>query len=328
MAVPYAVQAQDEGEAPTFPLDNFYAKRKKWPRQVLKDFHFGISTGYGNTFFGHKLTGFGVFQRPGFAPRIFPNGPAVGNRYSNWVNQVVADTLTVQPGSFLVAGDTAKLGFRGRGFSIPLRATVHYEYDRYRIGGGYSYEYMRLGEFRPTGYQDQIGTFRPSQPGGFMRKYFGLLGVSVYRLNEYLLTVEANVGGFKPGRNFNNAAIQKGVYVNVGALIERDFSEYLKGFVRPSFEIKNYTLATPEGGMGITHNMNAFYIHIGFTYSLPELPKCFHRECRAQINHAHGDREYRSRVHPVYKKQNPQYGENHPKLLKYKGRNRKKLNPY
>ena len=47
-----------------------------------------------------------------------------------------------------------------------------------------------------------------------------------------------------------------------------------------------------------------------------------------QINHAHGNREYRSRMHPIWKKQNPHYGENYPNLIKYKGKNKYKLNPY
>lgn len=325
---PNVSQAQEDEEKPTFPLENFYAKRKKWPRTILKNFHLGISTGYGTTFFGHKLNGFGVFQRPGYAPRIFDAGPTVGSRYGNWVNRVVGDTLAVQPGNFLVSSDTARLGFRGRSLNIPIKATLHYEYDRYRIGGGYSYDYMRIGEFHPITYKDQIGNFRPTAPGGFMRKYFGLLGVSFYRLNDYLFTVEANVGGYKPGKNFDQSLIRKGVYVNAGVLIERDFSEYLKGFIRPSFELKNYTLSMPEGGRSIVHNLNAFYLNIGFTYSLPELPKCYHKDCRAQLNHAHGDREYRSRVHPIFKKQNPHYGENHPRLIKYQRKNKRKLNPY
>ncbi|MEJ0054396.1 MAG: hypothetical protein WDN75_01320 [Bacteroidota bacterium] len=113
-----------------------------------------------------------------------------------------------------------------------------------------------------------------------------------------------------------------------GVTVERELSEYLRVFVRPSFEIKNYTLNLPEEGRSIHQNINAFYLNIGITYSIPELPKCFIADCKIQMNHAHGDREYRSRVHPIYKKQNPQYGENHPKLIKYKGRNKKKLNPY
>jgi hypothetical protein len=84
----------------------------------------------------------------------------------------------------------------------------------------------------------------------------------------------------------------------------------------------------PESGQGIKHRFNAFYLNIGATYRFPELRRCFLKECRAQLNHAHGNKEYRSRVHPIYKKQNPNYGENHPSLLKYKGRNKKRLSPY
>jgi hypothetical protein len=116
--------------------------------------------------------------------------------------------------------------------------------------------------------------------------------------------------------------------VNGGVTIERELSEYLRVFIRPSYEIKSYTMTLPEVGKPISHNMNAFYFNIGFSYSIPELPKCRHVGCKIQMNHAHGDREYRSNVHPIYKKQNPLYGENHPNLIKYKGRNKKKLNPY
>ncbi len=104
-------------------------------------------------------------------------------------------------------------------------------------------------------------------------------------------------------------------------------SEYLRLFVRPSFELKSYKLNVAES-IPITHKFNAFYINVGATYRLPELRRCPVKTCKGQINHAHGNREYRSRIHPIYKKQNPHYGENYPTLLKYKGKNKKKLNPY
>src|SRR5262249_28567519 len=100
-------------------------------------------------------------------------------------------------------------------------------------------------------------------------------------------------------------------------------------FARPSFEMKNYTISIPgSGGGSIAHYANAFYVNFGFTYSIPALPKCYNKDCHAQINHAHGDREYRSRMHRFYKKQNPMYGENFPRLFKYKRQNRNKLSPY
>ena len=167
---PVLVSAQknkEEEEKPVFPLDNFYAKRKPNPiRNVLKNFCFGLSTGYGNTFFSHKLEGFGVYQVGGYAPSIFAS-PNTGARFSNWVNNVAADTVTsIIPRSLFVASsDSVKLGFKGNAFNIPLKATVHYEYDRYRIGGGYSYEYMNMRQFHPISYGNYIDNFRPASPG-------------------------------------------------------------------------------------------------------------------------------------------------------------------
>ena len=334
--MPLFVSAQksekEDEEKPVFPLDNFYAKRKpNHVRNILKNFSLGLSTGYGNTFFNHKLDGFGVFQVGGYAPSIFAS-PNTSARFSNWVNNVDADTVTVIsviPRSlFVISSDSVKLGFKGNAFNIPLKATVHYEYDRYRIGGGYSYEYMNIRQFHPISYGNYIDDFRPTSPGGFMRKYFGMLGISFLRWNDLLFTADVNVGGYKPGKNFNTSLIKKGVYANVGVTVEREFSEYLKGFIRPSFELKNYKLSVPEVGQTINHSINAFYINIGVVYKLPGLPKCYNKDCHHQMNHVHGDTEYRSQMHPFYKKQNPMYGENNPTLIKYKGKNRKKLSPY
>jgi hypothetical protein len=154
-----------------------------------------------------------------------------------------------------------------------------------------------------------------------------MIGAAVYRYEEYLLIVDANIGGYKLGNDFEGS-IKKSVYFNLGAAIEREMSEYFRLFVRPSYEFKNYTISIPEGGQSIKHRFNAFYINFGATYRFPEPRRCPIKDCRGQLNHAHGNREYRSRVHPIYKKQNPHYGENYPTLLKYKGKNKKKLNPY
>jgi hypothetical protein len=140
--------------------------------------------------------------------------------------------------------------------------------------------------------------------------------------------LDANIGGYKLGKNFNKGLIHRGLYYNFGATVERDLSEYFRAFVRPSYEIKSYTLNLPDAGQSIKHRFNAFYLNIGATYRIPELRRCFLKDCHAQLNHAHGNKEYRSRRHPIYKKQNPHYGENYPVILKYKGRNKKKLNPY
>lgn len=315
-----------EQDKSQFPLDNFYAERKKPVRSFLRHFKFSLSTGYGSSFFSHELPGYGIYQAPGLAPQIFP-GASTATRYSNWVNERVLDNTAAGAG-FLVSSDTATLGFRGNAMNIPLKATVHFEFKkRYRIGIGYSFEYMSMGTFSPISYSDQVGTMQPTNPSGMMSRFFGMAGVSFYRMGPYLFTGDIQVGTFTPG-NFDASIAATNVYFNGGVTIERDLSEYLRVFARPSFEFKSYTLTPPEGGNPINHGMNAFYLNIGITYSIPELRKCFHKDCRIQMNHAHGNKEYRSRVHPIYKKQNPNYGENHPTLIKYKGKNKKMLNPY
>jgi hypothetical protein len=325
---PFIGWGQDE-EKPTFPLETIYAKRKPWgTRKILRNFRFSLSTGYGHTLLNHKLEGYGIVQPTGFAPRVFPtNDPTV--RYKNWMNAAVPDTLSTAYDAFTVSSDTAKLGFKGGGWNIPLNATIHYEFlQRYRIGGGYSYEYMNLGPVNPITFKNDITAFQPTPRGGYMQKYYGMVGISFYRIQNFLFTGDVHVGGYKPGKNFNLSQIRKGVYVNAGVTIEHEFSEYLKAFLRPSFEIKNYTLNVPFAQKSIPHYINAYYINVGLTYAIPDLPRCFHKECNAQMNHTHGDREYRSRMHKIWKKQNPAYGENYPRLLKYKGKNKRKLNPY
>jgi len=325
---PKTKEDKDEDEL-TFPLENFYAKRKKNPvRKVLSNLRFGVSTGYGNTFFHHKLDGFGVYQDPGIAPKIFSSGSTTP-LFTNWINTVSADTTTIISTGFLVSSDTAKLGFKGNALNIPLAATVHYEFlQRYRIGGGFSMEYMTLNELRPISYTSNIASFKPNSISGFTKKYYGILGISFYRWQNILFTADAQIGGYKLNKKFDKSLIKKGLYTNIGVMAEWELSEYLRVFARPSFEIKNYTLSVPEVGKSINHYMNAFYVNVGLSYRLPELPKCYNKDCRIQINHAHGDREYRSQVHPIFKKQNPIYGENYPRLIKYKGKNKKKLNPY
>lgn len=315
-------------EDATIPLEHFYIQRKKSGlRALLSKLHFSFSTGYATTPFRHELEGFGILQQPDSLPRIFDSDNTVV-RYRNWTNDVVASTTPVAPGAFMVNSDTAEIGFRSNTFSIPLKASLHVEFDRYRIGGGYSVDYTRMGEFRPTNYAADINAYSLDKSSMFVHHYFGMIGAMVYRYYEYALVVDANIGGYSLGGDFAKNLMKKSIYLNLGVRAEREFSEYFKVFVRPSYEMKSYKLTIPETAQTVQHRLNGLYINIGFTYRLPELRKCFLRSCHAQINHAHGNREYRSRRHPIYKKQNPHYGENYPELIKYKGRNKRKLNPY
>lgn len=310
-------------------MDHFYVDRDGPGlfRKLVSKLNWGLSTGYGSTTFKHEFDGFGIYQPPTGRPFIFnPTTPA--NGYSNWFNQVTPTTLVINPTDFSVNADTATIGFKSKSFNIPLRATVHVEFNRYRIGGGYSFEYTKVNDFNPISFTKDINSFSPEVSNFFLKKYFLLLGASVYRYEKFLLTADANIGGYSLGKKFDKAIIDRGIFFNLGATVEYEMSEYFRLFVRPSYEFKSYTLNIQEAGNSIKHGMNAFYFNVGATYRIPELRRCFLEECKAQINHAHGNKEYRSRMHAIYKKQNPNYGENYPNLIKYKGKNKRKLNPY
>jgi hypothetical protein len=330
-ASPVFAQYESEQDA-TIPLKHFYIKRKGISpfRRILSKVTFGLSTGYGSTTFRHDLNGFGILQNPGMEPTIFriadPAAPTTG--YSNWFNKTTPFVSTLDPGAVTITSEDEDIGFKNKAWNIPLKATLHVEFlERFRIGAGYSFEYTNLGDFEPISNGDQIENLSPEMGSFFLKKYFGILGASVYRYDNYLLVVDANIGGYSLGKKFEKGGMKKGVFINLGVAVEREMSEYFRLFIRPSYEIKGFTRTVP-GGSGIKHNFNAFYVNVGATYRIPELRRCFLKQCHAQINHAHGDREYRSRRHPIYKKQNPHYGENYPTLIKYKGKNKKKLNPY
>ena len=326
---PVVVLAQKDKEA-SIPLDHFYVDRKGpgFLRILLSKLNFSVSTGYSSTVFRHELDAFGILQRSGGGNPVIFNTASQTSGYSNWFNRADPVTIAINPGDFTATPGAEPIGFKSKSFSIPLRGTVHVEFNRFRIGGGYSFDFMHVSDFKPISFENDIASFSPDISGFTLKKYFGMIGVSVYRYEKYLLTMDANLGGYKLGNKFDNTNIERGLFFNLGATVEREMSEYFKLFVRPSYELKSYTLNIPEAGSGIRHGMNSFSLHIGFTYRIPELPRCFIKNCSIQINHAHGNREYRSRVHPIHKKQNPHYGENHPNLIKYKGKNKRKLNPY
>jgi hypothetical protein len=322
------VYAQYENERDaTIPLDHFYIKRRGTGtfRKLFSKVTFGLSTGYGSSAIRHEFDDFQLLQNPGAAPIIFQ--PSSTSGYTNWLNKVESEPLPPVTGTVFDASQE-KIGFRSSNLHIPLRATLHVEFNRFRIGGGYSLEFTRLGDFKPLTHPDEIGNFTPDVSNFFLKKYFFSLGASVYRYYEYLLVADVNLGGYKLGKDFDNSVIDRGMFVNLGVSLEREMSEYFRLFVRPSYELKGFSTGIPETSTEIDHRFNAFYINVGATYRIPELRRCFLKTCKAQLNHAHGNREYRSRVHPIYKKQNPHYGENHPTLIKYKGRNKYKLNPY
>ncbi len=332
------LNGQNKDEKASIPLDHFYAKPDNVSafRILLSKLHFGLSTGYGRTFYKQDLDGFSILQQQDSPPLLFSNDIDVTTNnvtsgYRYWFNTInQSDDVTVDPNNdFLVSSDTTDLTFQAPGTSIPLQLTIHVEFlDRYKIGGGFMFEYHRPGEFSSKNFDGSIARIQPNFGSTFYKKYFLLLGGKVYRYYNYVLSIDTHIGAFNLTKKFDKGLIQKGIFFNIGATVERELSEYFTAFIRPSYDFKNFTLNPPESGSSINTSMNAFYLGVGVTYRIPELKKCFIDNCTTQVNHQHGNKKYRSRMHPIFKKQNPHHGENYPRLFKYKKKNKKKLQPY
>lgn len=298
-------------------------------------FSLHASTGYGIAFQSHEINGPGLFQQKDGNVYLFDNfytigGDTLETGYSGWVNNAQPSSrIPIGDEDFFLGTDTVAVKYKGRGGSIPISATISYTFDRYRFGGGITYEQSFSAKYYPNVQSNSLAPFRPEFITSSIIRYYGYVGGEVYRSKRHTIAVDAMVGTYKFGKkNFNREQIKTKLFVNLGVSFERSLSEYFKVYVRPSAEFKGYDLSIPGLGYSVGHSMPALYLNIGAVIRMPDLNKCPVSQCRTQINHRHGDRVYRSKVHPFWKWQDPDYGQNYPELIKYKGKNKKKKNPY
>jgi len=311
-------------------------------RGFLSQFTLGVSTGYGATFYRHDLKGFGVYQPEGgtnvyIFDQAFVNRDTLPVIYSDWVNNPIGiggliipvDTLSspiitngipVFPGDIKFGYDSIRIGYKSTTHNIPLTITLSMDIDRYRLGGGFTMEFHRMTIFRPTALTDELHSFRTNFSAATFKKYFGYVGITTYESWKYKMLADIEFGKVNRGKNFNKSLISSGLYFNFGYTIEKKYSEYFNLFIRPSIEWKSYTVAIPETSLEVNHRQPAIYIKFGATIRMPELARCPVKGCKIQINHVHGGKEYRSRIHPLWKWQNPKYGQNHPVPMRNKGK--------
>ncbi|MDH5397217.1 MAG: hypothetical protein OEX02_03675 [Cyclobacteriaceae bacterium] len=299
-------------------------------RTIISKIHLELTPGYGHTIFLHKPEGLSVVSSAEHGVGLFSGAvtPDTIPALSQWFHRVEAGGFPASSTDFYIGADSTNLRMSGPSNSIPLNIGLYFVIDRFKIGGGFVFEPLLIGDFHATKYRREIGNWRPDIRLAFVKKYYGMIGANIIRYNRWLVSADARIGLWNPGRKFDMALIQKSLFYNVGGGVDYELSEYFHLYARPSLEFKSYTLSIPETQTGIKHLAPAAYMQVGVVLRLPDMPKCFIKDCKTQIDHQHGDKVYGSRVHPFWKKQNPNYGENYPTLIKYKRKNRKKLNPY
>lgn len=273
-------------------------------RTILNKITLTAASGVGYSFYSHELNHFTIANSN---DRLYISPAGTSDYYWRWLNKPERTNLPVSTDA-AVNTDSVSVGFKGIGTSIPLLISLHYQFDRFRIGAGASLEFHQFRKMEPTNYKSVLGSYTESFSSMFAR-LFGTFGGEYYRFYEYHYYLDIYAGIMDYGSGFDKSLMQKGAFINLGAPIEREFSEYFKVFLRPSYEFKSFSMRLPESPVAIKTRHQAFYINIGFRYNYPDIRRCPIRSCETQKVHTHKGRIFRGR--PFYKKQNPQIGENY-----------------
>ncbi len=216
------------------------------------------------------------------------------------------------------SADTTEASGDFKGSGIPISGTLNFHYKWFRLGGGAELEFHSFKDEEIGIAQGIINDKKTT-----FTKFYGNIGAEVYQYWDYMLVPEVQVGALKLGKGFNTDSVNNSMFVNLGVSVEKVLSEYFRIIIKPSYEIRSLERIGSEPA---DYNMNAFSIKLGVSIRYPDIPRCPLKACHTQIKHIHYGNEYRGQPLPI--KQNRKYGELNPVLKKYKGRNKKKLNPY
>ncbi|UXX78632.1 hypothetical protein N7E81_14820 [Reichenbachiella carrageenanivorans] len=351
----YLVLCSGVSLAQEYPIDPDEIYRSP-VRAVLNQFSITFSTGYNATTYSHDLSGYYYLQTdteqfitPDTGQPLGASFPA----YRNWLNDpTLADTIIVNDiydvpysplanpvgnpelnqGLSTYNADSLNLGFKGKGWGIPINLGIRYNYQNFRIGLGMSLEFHTIKSLSPTVSDMGIRNYEPNFKKAVYFSYFLNLGYKFYDFWDYSFAAELELGKNKMGKNFNSSLMSQGMLVNFGISIEKNLSEYFRVIVKPSYDFKNYSINIPEGGGSIQHKNPAFKVNVGISITIPEIPRSPMKSDHVQLKHLYTDpqtgRVSEVRGQPIWKHQNPKVGQNHRKLWRYKFKNRKKMNPY
>ena len=326
-------------------------------RKILNQFSINISTGYGYSRYQPDLNGFYFLQTPDnqfiFSNNIESVPEEVAGTFNWFTDPMMGDTLNLrdpfqvplsginnpvnnpalQETTLLTNADTLGLGFRATGHSIPLNLSIHYNYKMFRIGFGYMLEYQRIGQLKPTALESRIRPYALDFNSVLYKRFFGKIGVRFYEWWNYGFAAEINFGSINPGGNkFNESVIDRSIFVNLGLSIEKSISEYVRIIFKPSYDIKSYNIMIPDAGVSIRTLNPTFMFQIGLSINYPEIPrtpiKADHVQLKHVITHPETGQRMEVRGQPIWRWQNPKVGQNHRVLWRYKGKNKKKMNPY
>lgn len=298
-------------------------------RLFLNKFSISLSLGYGHTEFRNNLSDYAFYQ-DSTKQMILGIDPEFGVDtvgYSNWLTNPTPDTVLAGNTMF---GDSIDLIFQNNASSIPISLSVHYNFNKVKVGGGLTFEQQYFKPLQPNAYKDSIRAYDFGLKSVPVMRFWGMAGYQFYEWWDYTFVGELRLGITNYGKNFESPMITNGLFANVGVNIERNLSEYFRITFRPSYDIKSFKIELPDSSP-IRLSNNAFFFQVGVSINIPEIPRSPMKSDHIQLKHVLSDDEGRLkefRGQPIWKVQNPKVGQNHRRLWRYKLKNRRKLDPY
>ncbi|MDE0470845.1 MAG: hypothetical protein OXH57_02800 [Ekhidna sp.] len=301
-------------------------------RIFLNKLSITLTTGYGSTTYKHEFSGV-YFYQDEISQFIFNNDmePGIGfTGFTNWLNNPQTGVQTRSDRVLLLNTDSVNVGFKGTADGIPINLMIHYQYQNFRVGIGYSHEFQFLRSLESTSLRDQIRAYQPNFKKTKFTRFYGMLGYKFHSFWYWDFVAELNVGKINAGPQFNRSAISKGLYYNVGISFENNRSEYVRLIIRPSLDIKSYKVNLPDGA-SVKHSHPAFFLHVGLSINIPEIPRSPMKSDHTQLKHVYTNpktgKKIEVRGQSIWKRQNPKVGENHKKLNQHLPSRKNRIKP-
>lgn len=298
-------------------------------RKVLNHFSAEVAVGYGSTRYRQNLDTYRLFSNNNGLYLLGQDSSGNQIGLSNWINQPqIVDSLDTSSairfqttelesdsnGTYII--DSLEQRLVGGGNAIPIHLKIHFNYNRFRVGAGATFEINSKANLALKGFPDYISNYESDYSRFYTKKYYLTAGVRYYDFWDFSYFADIEYGIFRFSNNvFPAGLVSLSNYWNVSLPIEKNFSEYFRLVMRPSVDFKSINTFMPSGE-SINTKMWNLQFQLGVRISFPLFKDCPIGNCEAQKEHRHGSKKFRGQ--PIYKWQNPKVGENYPYNLNEK----------
>lgn len=303
-------------------------------RKNLNRFNFSLEKGLGYFAYQNPMTDVSVIRDATSSQLyIVPLGEEQGlttpiNAYSNWFNDLTPIGIErIDDDSHIVRTDTSDFVYKNNGrinpltfrFSLSLKKLdkghfqrtgekIYQDDDMIRIGGGIGFGALNFSNPAATqSVSNEIRAFTLPTTKLSTTKLFASLSYNFYTLGDYSIHADVLGGVWKvKASQVNKEVVNYDPFFNIGMMFQTKFSKYFKGYIRPSFEMRSYTVSNDL--VNIQHKFSVFSIDIGLLFKYPIYPRNKYKADQVQMEHVFNNKIYRGR--PFYRKQNPRFGQN------------------